>query len=88
MYPRLLQPPPRQSFFLFGPRGAGKTAWLHQHLPSALFFDMLDHQVYAQFLAAPERLGERIPQGHCNELQQVRRPARSVSFSIFRTPTV
>jgi predicted AAA+ superfamily ATPase len=64
MYTRLIQPPPRQSFFLFGPRGVGKTAWLHQQFPGALFFDMLDHQVYTQLLAAPERLGERIPPGH------------------------
>ena len=76
MYPRLLQPPPRQSFFLFGPRGVGKTAWLHQQFPRALFFDMLDHQVYTQLLAAPERLGERIPQGHkewvvVDEIQRV-----------------
>jgi len=76
MYPRLLDPPPRQSFFLFGPRGVGKTAWLHQQLPAALFFDMLDHQVYTQLLAAPERLGERIPQGHkewvvVDEIQRV-----------------
>jgi hypothetical protein len=61
MYPRLLQTPQKQSFFLFGPRGVGKTAWLHQQLPGALFFDLLDHQIYAQLLAAPERLGERIP---------------------------
>ncbi len=76
MYPRLLQPPPRQSFFLFGPRGVGKTAWLHQQFPDALFFDMLDHQVYTQLLAGPERLGERIPQGHkdwvvVDEIQRV-----------------
>jgi predicted AAA+ superfamily ATPase len=64
MYPRLLQPPPRQSFFLFGPRGVGKTAWLHRQFPGALFFDMLDHQVYTELLAAPQRLGDRIPQGH------------------------
>ncbi len=64
MYPRLIQPPPRQSFFLFGPRGVGKTAWLHQQFPDALFFDMLDYQVYTELLAAPQRLGERIPQGH------------------------
>ena len=56
--------PPRQSFFLFGPRGVGKTAWLHQQFPDALFFDMLDHQVYTELLAAPQRLGDRIPQGH------------------------
>jgi predicted AAA+ superfamily ATPase len=76
MYPRLLQPPPRQSFFLFGPRGVGKTAWLHQQFPGALFFDMLDHQVYTQLLAGPERLGERIPRGHkdwvvVDEIQRV-----------------
>ena len=28
MYSRLLEPLPKQSFFLFGPRGVGKTAWL------------------------------------------------------------
>jgi hypothetical protein len=33
VYPRLLNPPERQSFFLFGPRGVGKTAWLHQRFP-------------------------------------------------------
>jgi len=64
MYPRLLQPPPKQSFFLFGPRGVGKTAWAHQQFPDALFFDLLDHQTYTQLLAAPQRLGDRIPQGH------------------------
>ncbi|OGQ78329.1 MAG: ATPase [Deltaproteobacteria bacterium RIFCSPLOWO2_12_FULL_60_19] len=63
MYPRLIQPP-RQSFFLFGPRGVGKTAWLHRQFPGALFFDMLDHQVYTELLAAPQRLGDRIPQDH------------------------
>ena len=64
MYPRLLQPPPQQSFFLFGPRGVGKTAWAHEQFRDALFFDLLDHQTYTQLLAAPERLGDRIPQGH------------------------
>ncbi len=63
MYPRLFQASLRQSFFLFGPRGVGKTAWLHQQFPGALFFDMLDYQVYTELLAAPQRLGERIPQG-------------------------
>ena len=61
MYPRLLQAPPKQSFFLFGPRGVGKTAWAHEQFPDALFFDLLDHQTYTQLLAAPQRLGDRIP---------------------------
>jgi uncharacterized protein len=64
MYPRLFQPPPKQSFFLFGPRGVGKTAWAHEQFPDALFFDLLDHQTYTQLLAAPQRLGDRIPQGY------------------------
>lgn len=63
MYPRLLKPPTR-SFFLFGPRGVGKTAWLHAQFPKAFFFDLLDYQVYADLLAAPQRLGERIPDRH------------------------
>ena len=64
MYPRLLRPPPRQSFFLFGPRGVGKTAWAHEQFSDALFFDLLDHPTYTQLLAAPQRLGDQIPQGH------------------------
>ncbi|OGX37540.1 MAG: ATPase [Omnitrophica WOR_2 bacterium RIFCSPHIGHO2_02_FULL_52_10] len=64
MYPRLLQPPPKQSFFLFGPRGVGKTAWVRNQFPDALFFDLLDHQTYTQLLAAPQRLGDQIPQGY------------------------
>lgn len=62
MYARSLRPP-RRSFFLFGPRGVGKTAWLHEHLPGGVFFDLLDHAVYSRLLAAPERLGDQIPQG-------------------------
>ena len=65
MYPRIIHPA-LQSFFLFGPRGVGKTAWLHQRFPDALFFDLLDHRVYTELLAAPERLGDRIPERHRN----------------------
>jgi hypothetical protein len=60
----LLQPPPKQSCFLFGARGVGKTAWAHEQFPDALFFDLLDHPTYTQLLAAPQRLGDRIPQSH------------------------
>ncbi|MBI4864910.1 MAG: ATP-binding protein [Candidatus Riflebacteria bacterium] len=64
MYPRLLGCPPSKSFFLFGPRGVGKTVWLHQQFPDAIFFDMLDHGVYTELLAAPQRLGDRVPVSH------------------------
>ncbi len=33
-YPRLLDPP-RASFFLFGPRGVGKSTWLRATFPAA-----------------------------------------------------
>jgi uncharacterized protein len=64
MYARLLEAPAKQSFFLFGPRGVGKTAWLHDRFPGAQFFDLLDHGVYSELLAAPGRLGDRIPANH------------------------
>lgn len=40
MYTRLLAPPDR-SFFLFGPRGTGKTTWLRQAFPDAVWFDLI-----------------------------------------------
>src|SRR6059036_2751456 len=61
MYPRLLKPPGTKSFFLFGPRGVGKTAWLHREFPDGLFFDLLDSRVYTRLLASPARLGDLIP---------------------------
>jgi predicted AAA+ superfamily ATPase len=60
----LLEPPPRQSFFLFGPRGVGKTAWLRARFPDAPFFDLLDAETYTRLLASPGRLGDRIPAGY------------------------
>jgi SpoVK/Ycf46/Vps4 family AAA+-type ATPase len=45
VYPRLLRPVGR-SFFLFGPRGTGKTAWLHAELSGALFIDLLESGTY------------------------------------------
>ncbi|MDZ4677396.1 MAG: DUF4143 domain-containing protein [Oligoflexia bacterium] len=40
MYTRLAAPPPK-SFFLFGPRGTGKSTWLKGQFPTALWFDLL-----------------------------------------------
>lgn len=60
MYTRLLQPPKR-SFFLLGPRGTGKTAWLRATFAEALRFDLLDGAVFAELIGAPQRLADRIP---------------------------
>src|SRR3989338_2130594 len=61
MYTRILIPPKNKSFFLFGPRGTGKTTWLKAQFPRALYFDLLDSEIYNDFLARPSRLAERIP---------------------------
>ena len=57
--PRLLQPP-RQSFFLFGPRGSGKSTWIRQHFPKALRFDLLDEALYQELLVRPAGFADRI----------------------------
>jgi uncharacterized protein len=63
MYSRLLKPPDHKSFFLFGPRGTGKTSWVKEHFPNALYIDLLASQAYTELLARPERLEELIPKG-------------------------
>jgi len=50
---RILRPPSR-SFFLFGPRGCGKTTWLRHHFEDARFFDLLSERLYQEFLANPD----------------------------------
>lgn len=49
---------PAGSFFLFGPRGTGKSTWLQATLPDALRVDLLDPASQRQFQARPERLRE------------------------------
>jgi predicted AAA+ superfamily ATPase len=49
-YPRLLAPPPRGSFFLFGPRGTGKSTWLRAVFPDAHRIDLLDEALYQSYL--------------------------------------
>ncbi len=63
MFPRLLQPP-STSFFLFGPRGTGKSTWVRQRFREAIYLDLLDSGLYTELLAAPERLEQRIPPAH------------------------
>lgn len=55
IYPRLLTQPTR-SFFLFGPRGTGKSTWLKQTLPKAPRFDLLDASLFLELERDPHRL--------------------------------
>lgn len=58
-YPRFFQPP-KESFFLFGPRGTGKSTWLKKHYPSALWIDLLEPDLYRKYSAFPEHLRDLI----------------------------
>lgn len=61
MYNRIIKFPKNKSFFLFGPRGTGKTTWLKKCFPKALYFDLLDSETYNNLLASPNRLSQMIP---------------------------
>ena len=49
---------PKESFFLFGPRGTGKSTWLKKWREEALWIDLLEPDLVRQFQARPERLKE------------------------------
>lgn len=52
---RLLKPP-KASFFLFGPRGTGKSTWVDMAYSEALKVDLLDAATFRAYQAHPERL--------------------------------
>jgi len=52
--------PPAGSFFLFGPRGTGKSTWVRRAFPRALTIDLLDPETFRAFVARPERLREAV----------------------------
>ncbi|MFC1825300.1 ATP-binding protein [Thermodesulfobacteriota bacterium] len=47
-----------QSYFLFGPRGTGKSTWIEYMLGDAVRIDLLDPEVFRAYSARPERLRE------------------------------
>ena len=54
---RIIELPP-DSFFLFGPRGTGKSTLLKRRVPDALYIDLLNPERYRSLQARPERLRE------------------------------
>ena len=56
----------KQSFFLFGPRGTGKTTWLKERFKEAIYLDLLESELYRRLLARPEELENLIPPGFIN----------------------
>jgi predicted AAA+ superfamily ATPase len=50
----------RGSFFLFGPRGTGKSTWLKTRYPDSLIIDLLEPEIFRSYSARPERLRQRL----------------------------
>jgi len=63
MYSRLLHLPLQEprSFFLFGPRGTGKTSWIKNQIQGAIYLDLLKSETYLLLQADPGRLENLIP---------------------------
>lgn len=59
---------PKQSFFLFGPRGTGKSTWLKQHYASAETIDLLAPEVFRAYSARPERLRQVVSGADSNTI--------------------
>ena len=57
----MIVPPVNKSFFLFGPRGTGKTTWVKSTFPEAVYLDLLEAELYNDLLANPGRLESLIP---------------------------
>ncbi len=75
MFTRLLQLPER-SFFLLGPRGTGKTTWLREVLPEALWFDLLRTGTFLELTQQPDRFRqqvEAVPRGGWIVVDEVQR---------------
>lgn len=52
--------PPKSSFFLFGPRGTGKSTFVRRHFKDAVYLDLLEPDIYRSYSSSPERLRERL----------------------------
>ncbi len=67
---------PARSFFLLGPCGTGKTTWLRQVLPEALWFDLLRTQTLLELHQRPELFRQQVearPRGSWVVVDEVQR---------------
>jgi predicted AAA+ superfamily ATPase len=51
-----LQKAPSHSFFLFGARGTGKSTWIRECMPDAVYLDLLDTSLQLDLIANPNLL--------------------------------
>ena len=67
---------PTGSFFLFGPRGTGKSTWVDRHCVGARHIDLLEPDVCRTYLARPEHLAtvlDGVPVGTTVVIDEVQR---------------
>lgn len=66
MYQRLLKAPleAKQSFFLFGARGTGKSFWLRSLQQESMQFNLLEPETRIELITNPRRLKEQIPSAY------------------------
>lgn len=88
MLDRIITPIEGQSYFLFGPRGTGKTTWVRSQYPQAVYIDLLDAQIRNQLLVNPGRLKKYIPDSYdgwviLDEIQLVPELLNEVHRQIF-----
>jgi len=52
--------PPKGSYFLFGPRGSGKSTWLRHLHPDAHWVDLLDEGCFQSYLVDPTQFSSEL----------------------------
>jgi len=60
MIKRTLVPPKRQSFFLLGPRGTGKSTWLKEQFKADLVIDLLNSSQFLAYKNNPHLVSEKV----------------------------
>jgi predicted AAA+ superfamily ATPase len=85
MFPRNL-PTPRSSFFLFGPRGTGKSTWIRSRFEDAFVVNLLASDVMLRYERDPSELRAEVlahPRSRwivIDEVQRVPRLLNEVHF--------
>lgn len=51
---------PKQSFFILGPRGSGKSTWLRSMFPDAHVIDLLSEETYQRLLSNPGQFADEL----------------------------